>query len=164
MKTIFLKQERELIGNEINIGDKLTFKATKIDFEEISFEKLDKISVFSIFPSISTRVCDLQTTGINEIANKFPNIDFIAISVDLPTTLREWCGSHGVNNILAVSDYKDREFGIKTGFLIDDFFLLNRGIIILNEKNEVIYLQKNKDVHQQIDFNDLERFLLKIKK
>ncbi|MGL5205025.1 MAG: peroxiredoxin, partial [Metamycoplasmataceae bacterium] len=58
-----------------------------------------------------------------------------------------------------VSDYKNREFGMKSGFLIDELFLLNRGIIILDKNNEVIYLEQKSDVHDQIDFDKLETFL-----
>jgi thiol peroxidase len=83
----------------------------------------------------------------------------VAMSLDLPTALKEWCGSHGIENIKAVSDYKDREFGMKTAFLMDEIFLLNRGIIILNNKNKIIYISRNENVHNQIDFNSLDSFL-----
>lgn len=164
MKTIFKEKERNLLGEPINLGSVVKFKSTDIDFNEYSFENLDKITIFSIFPSINTRVCDIQTNQMNKIAQKYPKYDFIAISLDLPTALNEWCGAHNVKNIKAFSDYKNREFGIKTGFLMDEIFLLNRGIIIFNEENEVIYIAQNANVHDQVDFNKLENFLNSINK
>lgn len=159
MKTIFKEQERNLLGEQVNLGSTIKFKATDISFNECSFEKLSKITIFSIFPSINTKVCDLQTTQMNKIAHKYPNYDFVAISLDLPPALNEWCGAHNIKNIKAVSDYKKREFGMKTGFLIDEVFLLNRGIIVLNKNNEIIYIAKSNNVHKQINFKNLEDFL-----
>ncbi|MDK2820014.1 MAG: peroxiredoxin [Mycoplasmataceae bacterium] len=159
MKTIFKNKERNLLGNQISIGSELKFKAIDFDFGEYSFDNLDKITIFSIFPSISTRVCDLQTLGISKLAKQFDNFNFVAISLDLPTTLKEWCGAHNIENIMAVSDYKEREFGLKTGFLMDEIFLLNRGVIILDKDSKVIFLSRNTDVHKQINFEELENYL-----
>ncbi len=164
MSTLFKGLDRKLLGKMINIGNKLSFKSVDIDLNEVSFEKLGKVTIFSIFPSINTKVCDLQTSSMNKMALLFPNFDFIAMSLDLPTALNEWCGSHGIKNIRAFSDYKDREFGLKTGFLMDEVFLLNRGVIVLDENSSVIYIARNKDVHQQIDFKALQSFLEKISK
>ncbi|MGL5590877.1 MAG: peroxiredoxin [Metamycoplasmataceae bacterium] len=159
MKTKFKDKEWNLIGEKIELGKKLTFKAIDTDFNEIDFGNVKKTTILSIFPSINTSVCDFQTKSMNEIAKKYHQFDFVAISLDLPTALKVWCGSHNVNNIKAVSDYKDREFGKKSGFLIDELFLLNRGIIILDKNNKVIYLERKTDVHDQIDFEKLETFL-----
>lgn len=159
MKTIFKNKDRNLLGDEIFVGSELRFKSIDFDFNECSFEKLNKITVFSIFPSISTKVCDLQTLGMSKLSEEFHQFNFVAISLDLPTTLKEWCGAHKLDNIQVVSDYKTREFGLKTGFLIDEIFLLNRGIIILDKNNKVIFLEKNDDVHKQIDFKHLKKYL-----
>jgi thiol peroxidase len=48
---------------------------------------------------------------------------------------------------------------MKTAFLMDEVFLLNRGIIVLNKNNEVIYISRNENVHSQIDFKTLDIFL-----
>ena len=159
MKTFFKERERNLIGDKVEIGSVIKFKTVDIDFKEYSFEKIKKITIFSIFPSINTRICDLQTIQMNKIAQNYPEFDFVAISLDLPTALKEWCGAHNIENIKVVSDYKEREFGIKTSFLIDEIFLLNRGLIVLNEKNKIIFIAKNQNVHNQIDFKNLELFL-----
>ncbi|MGL6125315.1 MAG: peroxiredoxin [Metamycoplasmataceae bacterium] len=159
MKTIFKEKERNLLGTELNIGDVLKFKAVDTAFNICNFESLKDITIFSIFPSINTKICDIQTSRMNKIAQKHNKYDFVAISLDLPTALNDWCGAHNINNIKAVSDYQNREFGMKTGFLIDEIFLLNRGIIILDKNNKVIYISRNTNVHDQINFGELEDFL-----
>ena len=159
MKTIFKERERNLLGEQVSLGSVVKFKSVDTEFNEYSFEELTNTTIFSIFPSINTRVCDLQTTQMNKVAQNYPQFDFVAISLDLPTALKEWCGAHNVENIKAVSDYKDREFGMKTAFLMDEVFLLNRGIIVLNKNNEVIYISRNENVHSQIDFKTLDIFL-----
>jgi thiol peroxidase len=89
MKTMFKEKERTLLGEQVVLGDVLKFKSIDTDFNESSFEKLDNITIFSIFPSINTRVCDLQTNQINNIAKSYPQFDFVAMSLDLPTALKE---------------------------------------------------------------------------
>lgn len=159
MKVIFKDKERLLLGKNITLNDEIKFTLIDINFNEVDFSKLDNITIFSIFPSINTKVCDLQTTSMNKTALLYPAFDFIAISLDLPTALKEWCGSHGTENIKAMSDYRDRDFGLKTGFLIDEIFLLARGIIVLDKNNKVIYKDVNHDVHDQVDFKKLTSFL-----
>ena len=89
MKTFFKERERNLIGDKVEIGSVIKFKTVDIDFKEYSFEKIKKITIFSIFPSINTRICDLQTIQMNKIAQNYPEFDFVAISLDLPTALKE---------------------------------------------------------------------------
>ena len=89
MKTFFKEHERNLIGDKVNVGSVIKFKTVDIDFNEYSFEKIKKITIFSIFPSINTRICDLQTIQMNKIAQNYPKFDFVAISLDLPTALKE---------------------------------------------------------------------------
>lgn len=158
-KIKFGDQVLNLIGNELKVGDKVTFNATSDTFENVNIENLDKITIFSVFPSISTSVCDIQTREISKLAEEFRGFDFIALSVDLPTTLAEWCASKDVKNIKIMSDYKNREFGKKYGFLIDELFLLDRGTFVLDTSNKVLYIEQLEQVKNQINFDKLKDFL-----
>lgn len=154
---IFKDKEYKLYGKEVKIGDKISFKAADLDFNEVeinSFKK--KITVLSIFPSINTSVCDLQTREISQLASQYPNIEFISISVDLPSALKQWCLAHGVDNVSVYSDYLHHDFGKKYGFLIEGLNLLTRGAMILDKKGEVVYEKKTKKVSDDIDFEELK--------
>ncbi|AAT27765.1 thiol peroxidase [[Mycoplasma] mobile] len=160
---MFSDKEFELVGPQLKLGDKVTFKATSKTLESVTIDKLEKITVLTIFPSISTSICDVQTSEMSKIASEFTNFNFVAISLDLPFTLKEWCGTKNVKNIEVLSDYREREFGKKYGFLIDDLFLLSRGTIVLDKSNKVIYIEQLKQVKTQIDFEKLRNFLKTIK-
>lgn len=62
-------------------------------------------------------------------------------------------------NMEIYSDYRLRSFGLATGFLIDDVFLLNRGYIIADSEGKVLVVEPNSDVHDQINFEQLEKHL-----
>lgn len=69
-------------------GEFLGFTLTADDFSDRVFSSLERRSVFSVFPAIHTGVCDQQARSLKELAVKHPDIDFFAVSVDLPPTLK----------------------------------------------------------------------------
>lgn len=164
MTTKFKDKEYKLTSKLISVGEQLKFEATDLDFEPITFENFEKTTVISIFPSINTKVCDLQTTEVIELSRNYKNIRFISISLDLPSALAEWAEDHKDENMEFVSDYRMRDFGIKSGFLIDEIFLLNRGFIILDANGKVLEVDANNDVHQQINFEKLKELVEKYSK
>ncbi|WP_434337143.1 peroxiredoxin [Mesomycoplasma conjunctivae] len=159
MTTKFANKEYKLTTPLIQKGQILNFEVTNTKFETIKLNKFSKKTVISVFPSINTSVCDEQTIMINTIAKKYPNVDFISISLDLPTAIAQWLNINHSENITMYSDYKYRDFGQKTGFLIDEIFLLNRGFIIVDHDGKVIAVEANTNVHDQIDFEKLEQYL-----
>ncbi|MBS4539242.1 thiol peroxidase [Clostridium sp. D2Q-11] len=134
-----------LMGKEIKKGDIAeNFKAIKQDLSEFDFynETEGKIKVISVVPSIDTGVCSLQTQRFNEESTRLSDEVFIVtISVDLPFAQKRFCGAEGIDNIEVVSDHKDLDFGNKYGFTIEEFRLLSRGIVVINQDNEVEYIE-----------------------
>lgn len=164
MTTKFKNKEYKLTSNLISVGDKLQFEVTNLAFEPVKLDNFQKTTVISIFPSINTKVCDLQTTEVIELSRQYKDIRFISISLDLPSALSEWAQSHEGENMEFFSDYRLRDFGNKSGFLIDQIFLLNRGFIILDANGTVLEVEPNDDVHEQIDFNNLKNLIKKYSK
>ncbi|CAC13881.1 THIOL PEROXIDASE [Mycoplasmopsis pulmonis] len=163
MKTVFFKtNEYKLFANPIQVGDKLTFEATTTSLENYEFDVPGKLTVVSVFPAINTSVCDFQTQEISAIAKKYGDkLQVLTISVDLPFTLNEWCAAHGVNNIVPLSDHKKLVFGKRNGLLIEELGLLARTVIITDEKGIVKYIDINKNVHEQVDFDKFNKELEK---
>ncbi|MBN3534598.1 redoxin domain-containing protein [Mycoplasma procyoni] len=156
MTTKFKNKEYNLLGTSLQKGQQISLKLTNTMFEDIEIKEFKKLSIISVFPSINTRVCDEQTKGISILANKYPEVDFISVSVDLPSAIAEWKSVNMMPNIEIYSDYKRRDFGLSYGFLIDQVFLLNRGYIVVDQNSKVVDFAYNSDVHQQIDFDKLE--------
>lgn len=143
----------------IKVGQELSFSATNPDFSSFKLEKNNRSKLISLFPSIDTSVCDLQTRKIAELASRHNDIDFISISLDLPPAIKKWCHANSMENLIIVSDYKDREFGMRTGLLINELKLLARGLILLDKNNVVEYIDICSEVADMPDFEKIERIL-----
>lgn len=154
-----------LRGNEVKVGDAAeNFGAVKQDLSQFDFynDTKDKIKVISVAPSIDTPVCSLQTTIFNEEASKFENdVEIVTITVDLPFAQKRFCGAKGIENIQVVSDHKDLDFGEKYGFVIDEFRLLARGIVVVDRDNTVKYVEYVEEVTNEPNY---ERALEEVKK
>ena len=60
-----------------------------------------------------------------------------------------------------VSDYKEREFGEKYGFLIDELKLLTRGIVVVDKEGVIQYIEYVPEVTHEVNF---EKALEAVKK
>jgi len=113
----------------------------------------DKVKIISVFPSIDTGVCAIQTKRFNKEASKLSDdIVILCISKDLPFALSRFCGSEGIKNLVTLSDYKDNEFGEKYGFLLTELGLLTRGVIVIDKDNVVQYVEYVKEVAEEPNY------------
>ncbi|MBG0731037.1 peroxiredoxin [Mycoplasma sp. 'Moose RK'] len=162
MQTKFKNKKYNLIPSLIKPGEKLKFSVTDTNFDNVDFESFGKTTVISVFPSINTQICDLQTLSIRDLASKFPQFRFISVSLDLPSAIAQWKNANQADNLEIFSDYRLRSFGFATGFLVDDLFLLNRGFLVVDAMGKVLAVEPNSDIHEQIDFSKLEKILFEI--
>lgn len=156
MKIKFDGTEMNLLGTEIKVGDKApNFTATKNDLSDYSIEEdKGKVVIISVVPSIDTGVCSIQTSTFNEEAAKLgDDIKILTISLDLPFAQERFCAAKGIDKAEIVSDYKNREFGEKYGFLIDELKLLTRGIVILDKEGTVQYVEYVPEVTDEVNFD-----------
>ncbi|WP_033161215.1 redoxin domain-containing protein [[Mycoplasma] collis] len=160
MRIKFKNELYNLYGKPVEKKQKISFKVTNTFFDDVEINEFKKLTVISVFPALNTSVCDEQTVGISNLVKKYPNVDFISISLNLPPTIAEWKTKHQVHNTEIYSDYKNREFGKKFGFLIEDVYLLARGYLLVNTKGEVEEFSYMADIHDQIDFEKLEKQII----
>ena len=159
MNITFQKNKMTLLNTLVKEGDCICFEATNLDFSKFEFKNLKGIKVISTIPSINTSVCDLQTREIAKIAKEFPTIPFLTISLDLPTALGNWCGVNKLDNLLVVSDYKEREFSTKYGLLIDELKLIHRTLIVVSADNKVLKIFTKEEITDNPDFDSLKKYL-----
>lgn len=155
MKITFGNNPVTLVGNEVKVGDKAPeFKAVKNDLSEYNLaDDLGKVIIISVVPSIDTGVCSIQTQTFNKEASELDEgIKLITISLDLPFAQGRFCGAHGIENHDLVSDYKDREFGQKYGYLIDELKLLARGVVIIDKEGKIAYKEIVPEVTHEVNF------------
>jgi thioredoxin-dependent peroxiredoxin len=138
------------------------FLAVQPDMQVVRLSDFQgKVKIISSVPSIDTDLCAEQTKRFNLEASKLENVQIITISCDLPFALKRFCAAEGIENLVTVSDHRDTDFGIKYGFLIEEFRLLARGVIIVDQYDTVKYVELVREV---ADHPDYEKALKAAKK
>ncbi len=137
-----------LVGKLVKTGMQAkNFVAVRSDMQTVKLSDLPgSIKVISSVPSIETDVCSAQTKRFNLEASKLEGVQIITISCDLPFALNRYCSAESIDKVIMVSDHRDVDFGIKYGFLVEDFRLLARGVIIIDQYDTVRYVELVKEV------------------
>lgn len=144
-----------LLGKEIKVGDKAPdFTVLKSDLSPFSLKDAgDGVKIISVVPSLDTGVCELQTINFNETATELGDVTILTISVDLPFAQSRFCSANNIDKVITLSDHKDLSFGMNYGFVIEEFRLLSRGIVILDKDNVVRYVEYVKEVTTHPDYD-----------
>ncbi|MDU2353050.1 MAG: thiol peroxidase [Anaerococcus sp.] len=144
-----------LLGQEIKVGDSApAFKATKNDLSEWSSTDYEgKIVVYSVAPSLDTSVCALQAKRFNKEAASLDGVNVVTITEDLPFAQARFCSNEDIENTIMISDYQNREFGEKFGFLMDENKLLARGVVVVDKDGKVAYVEYVPEVTNEVDFD-----------
>ncbi|OUS77585.1 lipid hydroperoxide peroxidase [Paenibacillus sp. MY03] len=133
-----------LIGPELAVGDQAPdFSLNKSLTEVVSLQDyVGKVKLISVVPSIDTGVCDAQTRRFNEEAAALgDNVVVLTVSVDTPFAQSRWCAAAGIDKVVMLSDYKNNSFGEAYGVLIKELALDMRSIFVLDESNNVKYVE-----------------------
>ncbi len=154
-ETKFAGNPVTLVGKKISVGDKAPdFKALKNDLSEFNLKEVEgKVVLISVVPSIDTGVCELQTKRFNEEATKLGDVAVLTISCDLPFAQARFGGAEGIDSAILISDHKDLDFGTKYGFLMEEFRLLNRGIVVIDKDGTVKYVQYVEENTEHPDYD-----------
>ena len=144
-----------LLGETVQIGE-VAPEFTLIDskLKEVSLSAFKgKTVILSIFPSIDTGVCATQTRRFNQEASALAeDVVILTISKDLPFALGRFCAAEGIDRVITLSDYMYDEFGYDYGFLIKENRLLARGVVVINPKGKVVYVEYVPNVTSEPDY------------
>jgi len=155
-KVTFKGNPVTLAGTPIKKGDEAPdFQALD---NELAPKKLSdyngKIRILSVFLSIDTGPCSRQTRKFNEEAAKLgDDVVILSVSNDLPFALGRFCGAEGIDNVITLSDHKDLDFSTKYGFLVEDFRLLARGVVVIDKNNKVQYVEYVPEISEEPDYD-----------
>lgn len=132
-----------LLGPELKVGAKLPrFTAVDNKMGTFSSDSLKgKVKIIASVPSLDTGVCSEETKKFNELAKGLPGVQIVTISMDLPYAQARWCGANGVENVLTVSDYRDRAFGEAYGIKVKETGLLGRAVFVADKDDVVQYVE-----------------------
>ncbi|MEI3553328.1 MAG: thiol peroxidase [Alistipes senegalensis] len=133
-----------LVGNRCKAGEKApSFTVIDAALQPVPSEDFrGKVRIFSVFPSVDTPVCSLQNIRFNREASKLgDDVVVLALSVDLPFAQKRFCAAEGIDRVHVFLDYKELDFGMKYGFVIDELRLLARGVVVVDRDDVVRYVE-----------------------
>jgi thiol peroxidase len=111
--------------------------------------------VLNVFPSLDTPVCAISVRAFNEKAAGKPGVAVLNISADLPFAQARFCGAEGIERAVTLSCFrstfaKDYGLEIANGPLAG---LCSRAVIVLDEKNRVVYTEQVPEIAQEPDYD-----------
>ena len=153
MQVLFNGNPMTLQGHHIEVGETVPdFNAVNGALETVHASDFKGKRVFISVPSIDTPVCDREVRRFNEEATKYKDTKIYVISMDLPFAQARWCGAAGIAGVITLSDYRDRNFGQNFGTYIEELGLLTRAIFVVDENDEVIYVEYCKEVTEEPNY------------
>jgi thiol peroxidase len=134
------------------------FTLVKGDLSTISLSDFKGTKlVLNIFPSVDTGTCAASVRKFNEEASALENTKVLCISRDLPFAQNRFCGAEGLDNVVALSDFKDGSFGNAYGLTVTDgplAGLLSRVVVVINEDGTIAYTEQVADIKDEPDYKN----------
>jgi thiol peroxidase len=132
------------------------FTLTGTDFNEVSLNDYKgKNIVLNIFPSIDTRVCAMSVREFNKRASSLNNTVILSISKDLPPAFKRFCAAEGIENVVPLSDFRNKGFSKGYGVEMTDGNLAGlfaRAIVVLDTNLKVIHTELVPAIGQEPDY------------
>ncbi|MFB3082338.1 MAG: thiol peroxidase, partial [Gammaproteobacteria bacterium] len=142
-----------LQGNEVHTNGELPtvgsdapdFVLVDGDLNELSLNSFKgKKKLLNIVPSLDTPVCATSTKKFNDAAMARQNTAFLIISADLPFAQKRFCTAEGVENVIALSMMRSRDFASDYGVLIENGPLAGvtaRAVVVIDENDKIRYTE-----------------------
>lgn len=144
-----------LVGDLPSPGTKApTYSLTGADLGEV-VRSDERRTVLNIFPSVDTGVCAASVREFNERAAGLPETDVVCVSQDLPFAQARFCGSEGLDRVVAASSFRSTfgdDYGVR---LVDGAFagLLARAVVVLDRDGTVLHSQLVPEIGQEPDYD-----------
>jgi len=133
------------------------FRLTKSDLSDVSLADFGgKVKVLSINPSLDTAVCAASLRKFNERAGELGNAVVLNVSRDLPFAAKRFCETEGIDHAVAVSEFRNRDFGAAYGIDIVDGPLagaLARAIVVIDGDDKVVYTELVPEIAQEPNYD-----------
>ena len=155
-----------LKGNPITIGGKFpeagqtasNFELANAKRETMTLENYaGKRKILNIFPSIDTPTCATSVREFNKKAASLNNTVVLCISADLPFAQSRFCGAEGIENVVALSSFRNNEqFATNFGVAILDSSLEGltaRAVVVLDENNKVLHSELVSEIANEPNYD-----------
>ena len=143
-------------GEMLKVGDLAPdFRLKANDWKIKSLADYDgKVKIFSLVPSLDTRVCAAQTRRFNqEAAALSENVVILTVSADLPYAQRRWCAAEGIDRVETLSDHFDMNFSDAYGVHVTDMRICQRSVFVVDQHNVVQLAQYVPVMGDEVNFD-----------
>ncbi|HET7361222.1 MAG TPA: thiol peroxidase [Salinimicrobium sp.] len=152
-------------GHLPEVGEKAPhFELLKPDMSTATLQDFKgKRIIMNIFPSIDTHVCATSVRNFSGKAAGLDNTVVLNISRDLPFAQKRFVEDAKIDNVINLSDYRERNFGKDYGLEILDGSmegLLSRVVIVVDETEKILYTEQVKDLGHEPNYLEALKTLL----
>ena len=135
-----------LVGPALKPGDKAPdFTCATGMMDKLSLSGTPaKARLFSVVPSLDTKVCSIQTKHFNDALGALKDAAACyTVSMDLPFAQGRFCGAEGITNMKTLSDTHDHSFGQNYGVLIEGVAmpLLCRAVFVVDAQGTIVHAE-----------------------
>lgn len=159
MATITLKGQSIHTNGELPaVGSEAPdFRLTAGDLSDVTLGNYQgKKKLLNIVPSLDTPVCATSTIKFNQAFKGRQDAVGLIISADLPFAQSRFCMGEKLENVIALSMMRDKQFAKDYGVLIQDGPLAGitaRAVVVLDENNRVVYTEQVPEITQEPDYD-----------
>jgi len=157
--TKFKGEDVELLGNEVNVGDKAP-EVTVVNSDGLGDVVVGGAQgvkqLLIVVPSLDTGVCATETRNFNAKVAGLEGVKPVIVSLDLPFAAGRFCSAEGINNLTVTSDFRNKDFANAYGVLLGGSVLKGitcRAIFVVNEEGVVTYKEIVPEVTAEPDYD-----------
>lgn len=147
MATVTLKGNKVTTNGELpKAGSSAPdFKLTDVTLADKTLADFKgKKKLLNIVPSLDTPTCALSTKKFNEHAKAHTDTVILIVSADLPFAMGRFCTGEKLENVVALSMMRAKNFAKDYGVLIQDGPLAGitaRAVVVLDANDKVLYTE-----------------------
>ena len=157
--TKFKGQDVELLGNEVNVGDKAP-AITVVNSDGLGDVVVGGATgtkqLIIVVPSLDTGVCATETRNFNAKASELEGVTTTIVSLDLPFASGRFRSAEGIDKLTVTSDFRNKDFANAYGVLLGGSVLAGvtcRAIFAVNEEGVVTYKQIVPEITEEPDYD-----------
>lgn len=133
------------------------FSLVASDLSEVNLASFgSKKKVLNIFPSLDTGICATSVRQFHRRLAEKSGVVCVNISADLPFAHKRFCAAERIEDVATLSSFRSPEFGITWGLTMKDGplkGLLARAVVVLDEKNKVLYVEQAPEIAQEPNYD-----------
>lgn len=157
--TKFKGADVELLGNQVNVGDKAP-EVTVVNSDGLGDVVVGGAQgtkqLIIVVPSLDTGVCATETRNFNAKAADLEGVTTTVVSMDLPFAAGRFCSAEGIDKLTVASDFRNKDFANAYGVLLGGSVLAGvtcRAIFVVDADGVVTYKEIVPEITEEPNYD-----------